>query len=130
MILVWVTFRRISERGLVGLPGLKGLSSQNTHIRRTPSRNSYRCSGGRSYGLCSLNRSSVSSMAVKPRVGSVAAAELRPQHDEARTMKSSKSHGKKQSAIWSCQWLLWVFSDKEEMCVDLPVKIMQHVLQI
>jgi len=95
MMILGFTFRRISERGLVGLPGLRGLSSQNTHIHRTPSRNSYRCSGGRSYGLCSLNRSSVSSMAAKPRVGSAAAvAELRPQHDEANTMNGSKSHGK------------------------------------
>ena len=110
MMILGFTFRRISERGLVGLPGLRGLSSQNTHIHRTPSRNSYRCSGGRSYGLCSLNRSSVSSRAAKPRVGSAAVAELRQRRDEANTMNASKSRGKKQLAICSCQWLVWVFS--------------------
>ena len=52
---------------MVGLPGLKGLSVQYTHIRRTPSRNSYRYSGGRSYEWCSLN---LGLTAMKPRVGS------------------------------------------------------------
>uniref|UniRef100_A0A0E0RE80 Uncharacterized protein n=1 Tax=Oryza rufipogon TaxID=4529 RepID=A0A0E0RE80_ORYRU len=71
--------RSVEQRGLVVLPGLKGRSEQSTHIRRTPSRNSYRCSGGRSYGLCSLNMSPVSSTAAKPAVGSTSAPEL-PSH--------------------------------------------------
>uniref|UniRef100_A0A0E0MK20 Uncharacterized protein n=1 Tax=Oryza punctata TaxID=4537 RepID=A0A0E0MK20_ORYPU len=79
----------ISERGLVVLPELKGWSEQSTHIRRTPSRSSYRCSGGRSYGLCSLNMSSVSSTAAKPAVGSTSAPELPSHGSKGKRM----SHG-------------------------------------